>query len=1039
MPRALATAALAWGLATGPTALAQTLPPALKTHSVPMWLIDPGDGTIVDANAAAQQFYGYAALGQPGGMNIQAINQLSEADIRAEMARAKAEGRGYFLFPHRLASGQVVTVEVHSAPVTIEGRSLLLSVLLPESRSVTLEKELQRYQNRLEDLVAQRTRAALEAQAERTRALQWALAGALAAALVLAVAVVLLRHGARQRRELTQELEDALRGARMGRLRWNIATDAYTPCPRLRRLIGRDDPLPWSTATWRQWLHPDDIQPIARALRAHLKGETEAADLRFRVQHADGHWIWLRLWGRVIARDPRTQRATLMAGVVRDVSAEVALEQSQAIAASVFQDAGEAIVITDERGTVLDVNAAMLHMSGYRRDELVGRAHLPWRPADRHGVPGWHQLRRHLLRDGRWHGEAWWRRRDGTEFPVIETISAVRDDHGRIMRYVAIAQDISELKAQQQALEHQAYYDALTGLPNRALLADRLDLAIATARRHNRRVAVAYLDLDGFKYVNDVHGHTQGDAVLRRVAQRLQLALRDGDTLARVGGDEFVVVLCDLDDSDRWIGVIERLIDVSAERITVADHEVRLTTSVGVTLYPDDGADAEVLLRHADQALYRAKREGKNRWCLFDPREDEAAAAHAELIADVRRALAAGNEFRLFLQPRVALTDGTIRGAEALLRWQHPQRGLLAPAAFLPAIELDEVMNTLGDWVLDEALRLLQQWHDAGHRAWMLSVNIAARQLRDPSFAERLGQRLARHPQLDPRRLELEIVESSALEGIDALERLLEQCRRLGVAIAIDDFGTGYSSLAYLKRLPASVVKVDQSFVRDIFDDASDLRIVEGVVALGQAFGLRVVAEGVETAAHGEWLLRLGADEAQGYGIARPMPADAWASWVASWQPPPSWQRWRSIARSPWTRALARLEVEHRAQLARLAERRAPPEAATACPVHDELLRDIPPSVRQWPEYAAMVNAHAAVHDAAQRWWDRTNGPEDPMRDPDVVQAHRAFVEALQALLVRLAEPTVAPPHPDAFQRVPPPPAGVGMRRNDANPAPEPA
>ncbi|WP_334155070.1 sensor domain-containing protein [Tepidimonas sp.] len=994
---AIAWLGLAWPVS------AQTLPRLLQQHTVPMWLVDPADGAIVEANAAAADFYGYPALRSPGGMNIRQINQLPEADVRAEMERAHREGRGYYLFPHRLASGQIVTVEVHSTPMTIDGRTLLLSVLLPESRSVTLQQELQRYQNRLEALVAERTEEAVLAQTERARTLAWALAGAVSAIVALAVALVLLRRSARRARDLADELEDTLQGARLGRLRWDLVQRTITPCARLRRLIGLDedgqDSIP--TTTWMQWVHPKDAAQAQSALQAHLKGQSDAADLRFRLQHRDGRWIWLQVWGRVVARDPATGRATVMVGILRDVSDEVALEQSRAIAASVFNDTGEAIIVTDERGAVLDANAATLQMSGYTRDELIGRANLPWRPADRHGTPDWHRLRRLLLREGRWRGEAWWRRRDGTEFPVVETISAVRDDRGQIIRYVAVAQDITELKAQQNALQRQAYYDLLTGLPNRALLADRLDLAIASARRHQRRVAVAYLDLDGFKSVNDSHGHSQGDWILRLVAQRLQGALREGDTLARVGGDEFVAVLSDLDDSECWTTVIDRLLRASAEPVEYNGTLVQLSTSIGVTLYPDDGADAEVLLRHADQALYRAKRDGKNRWYLFDPQEDRAAAAHAERMADVRRALASEGEFRLYLQPQVRLVDGAIEGAEALLRWQHPQRGLLAPAAFLPAIEHDDTMIALGDWVLDEAMRQLQRWHDAGQSSWTLSVNIAARQLRDPAFADRLAQRLARHPQVNPSRLELEIVESSALDGIAELERLLERCRTLGVAVAIDDFGTGYSSLAYLKRLPASVVKIDQSFVRDMFDDPSDLRIIDGVVALGQAFGLRVVAEGVETLLHGELLLRLGAHSAQGYGIARPMPADQWADWAAAWQPPDSWMRWRTLVQSPWSRILARLEVEHRAVLTGLATRRVTPAASGDCPLQTLLAESLPASTHHWPEYAALQRAHEAFHVAARRWWE--HAPDtDPQQDPAIHQAHGTLLGALHRLRDRL-------------------------------------
>ncbi|WP_300844690.1 EAL domain-containing protein [Tepidimonas sp.] len=1001
--RAAARALVCAWLGLAWPAFGQTLPSLLQQHSVPMWLIDPADGTIVDANAAAADFYGYPALRSPGRMNIAQINQLSETDIRAEMERARREGRGYYLFPHRLASGEIVTVEVHSTPVAVDGRNLLLSVLLPESRSAMLRQELQRYQNRLESLFTVRTTEALQARIDRARVLSWALAGAVTAIMALVAALGLLRRSARRARELAQELDDVLRGARLGRLRWDLVQGNLFPCPRLRRLIGLDDrdPRPIPATTWMQWIHPKDAAQAKTALQAHLRGQSEAADVRFRLQHRDGHWIWLQAWGQVVARDPRSGRATVMAGILRDVGNEVALEESRAIAASVFNDAGEAFIVTDERGTVLEVNAAMLRMSGYGRDELVGQTNLPWRPTDRSGMPNWYQLRRRLLRDGRWRGEAWWRRRDGTEFPVVETISTVRDDRGQIIRFVVVAQDITELKAQQKALERLAYYDVLTGLPNRALLADRLDLAIASARRHQRRVAVAYLDLDGFKYVNDSHGHRQGDCVLLTLAQRLQGALREGDTLARVGGDEFVAILCDLDESERWSAVIDRLLVASTEVIDCDGTPVRLSTSIGVTLYPDDGADAEVLLRHADQALYRAKREGKNRWCLFDPQEDRAAAAHAEHLADVRRALASGDEFRLFLQPRVSLADGAIEGAEALLRWQHPQRGLLAPAAFLPAIEQDDTMIALGDWVLAEAMRQLQRWREAGQPSWSLSVNIAARQLNDPAFVDRLAQHLARHPQVDPSRLELEIVESSSLEGVAALEDLLERCRALGVAVAIDDFGIGYSSLAYLKRLPASVVKIDQSFVRDMFDDPSDLRIIEGVVALGQAFGLHVVAEGAETLHHAELLLRLGAQSAQGYGIARPMPADQWAAWAAGWEPPASWIRWRTLAHSPWSRILARMEVEHRAALTGLALHRTRPALAHDCPFHTLMIDTLPQAARQWPEYAALQEAHEAFHAATRQWWERA-ADTDPREDPAIRQTHGALLAALHRLLDRL-------------------------------------
>ncbi|TSE25293.1 Cyclic di-GMP phosphodiesterase Gmr [Tepidimonas sediminis] len=998
--RAVAALLAGWALAL--PVLAGPLPEALRQHSVPAWVVDPADGTIHDANAAAVAFYGYPDLPY-GRLNVTQINQLSEADIRAEMARAREEGRGYYLFPHRLADGRIVTVEVHSSPIRVDGRELLLSLLLPESRSVTLQQELQRYQTRLESLVAQRTEQVLGAQRARNRILGGALAVAAGALVAVSLVLVQLRRALRRERALASRLEDVLHGARLGYGQWDLVHDRITLHPRLLRLLGERASLPpLTSAQLAERLHPDDRRDIRDAVVRHLKGLSEAADLRFRVRHADGHWIWVQAWGRVTARDPASGRALTMAGVIRDVGNEVALEQSRAIALSVFQDAGEAIVVTDERGVVLEVNEAMVQLSGYPREELIGRGRLPWRPVQRHGTPAWPRLRRLLLREGRWRGEAWWRHRDGRLIPVIETISAVRDEAGRVIRYVALAQDISALKAQQQALEHQAFHDTLTGLPNRALLADRLALAIATAHRHQRRVAVAYLDLDGFKDVNDRHGHPLGDAVLREIALRLQRALREGDTLARVGGDEFVAVLADLDEGNRWQAVVERLMAVCAEPVTGLDADVHLTTSIGVTLYPDDGADAEVLLRHADQALYRAKREGKNRWVLFDPAEDREAAAHAELVADVRRGLAAG-EFELHLQPRVRLSDGAVLGAEGLLRWRHPRDGLRLPGSFLPAIEQDDVMIELGEWVLHEALRLLAAWRREGRPSWQLSINVAARQLRDPAFADRLEQALQQHPEAPPAALELEIVESSALEGVEALERLLARCRALGVGVAIDDFGTGYSSLAYLKRLPATVVKIDQSFVRDIFDDPSDLRIIEGIVALGHAFDLEVVGEGVETVEHGALLLRLGADVAQGWGIARAMPPAQWPDWVAGWRTPPAWRQWAALVRSPWARLLVQAEIHHRTQLARAREGEplGPPHA---CPVQRALREALPASVRSGAAYARLEAAHEAFHATSEAL--RTAAPLHAGQLQAIEAAHHAWLEALRELLASLALPS---------------------------------
>jgi diguanylate cyclase (GGDEF)-like protein len=446
-----------------------------------------------------------------------------------------------------------------------------------------------------------------------------------------------------------------------------------------------------------------------------------------------------------------------------------------------------------------------------------------------------------------------------------------------------------ELGFSNSQLKRAAHYDALTGLPNRVLLADRLQQAMNNSVRRSQSLAVAYLDLDSFKVVNDKYGHSIGDQLLITIAQRMNDALRDGDTLARIGGDEFVAVCVDLEHSHDCEPILSRLLQAAVEPVKVGEIVLQVSASIGVTVYPQDGADSEQLMRHADQAMYQAKQAGKNRYQHFDVAHYVAIKKQHESLDDIRQALER-REFVLYYQPKVNMKTGQVFGAEALIRWQHPERGLLPPAAFLPIIEDHAMSVNLGAWVIATALDQLSQWHDAGLDI-TVSVNIGARQLQQSDFAARLFELLAAHPSVPHHRLELEILETSALEDIAQISSIMHACQGVGVRFALDDFGTGYSSLTYLKRLPAELLKIDQSFVRDMLDDPDDLAIIKGVIGLAAAFHRQVIAEGVETVAHGVSLLSLGCELAQGYGIARPMPADALINWVATWRPDASWSK----------------------------------------------------------------------------------------------------------------------------------------------------
>ena len=484
-----------------------------------------------------------------------------------------------------------------------------------------------------------------------------------------------------------------------------------------------------------------------------------------------------------------------------------------------------------------------------------------------------------------------------------------RDEGGRATHMVGIHTDISQIKEHERQLERIAHYDALTGLPNRMLLSDRLRHAMVQAQRHGNRVAVVYIDLDGFKAVNDAHGHDVGDRLLTLLALRMKQALRDGDTLARLGGDEFVAVLLDLADPAGCLPILDRLLAAASEQTPVGNLTLRVSASLGVAFYPQtEEVDADQLLRQADQAMYQAKLAGKHRYAIFDVEQDRSQRGRHESLARIRLALTRG-EFELHYQPKVNMRQGQVVGVEALIRWRHPERGLLPPGEFLPVIDEHYLSVEVGNWVLDTALAQVATWKAAGYRL-PVSVNVDGIQLRQADFFDRLRGLLSRHG-LDGDDLELEMVETSALDDLGQIIRVIEQCQSIGVGFALDDFGTGYSSLTYLRRLPARLLKIDQSFVRDMLDDPEDLAILEGVLSLANGFRREVIAEGVETEAHGEMLLRLGCELGQGYTIARPIPAGHLVDWLATWCPPATWLNLRLYDRNELPIYLASVEVRH--------------------------------------------------------------------------------------------------------------------------------
>jgi diguanylate cyclase (GGDEF)-like protein/PAS domain S-box-containing protein len=552
------------------------------------------------------------------------------------------------------------------------------------------------------------------------------------------------------------------------------------------------------------------------------------------------------------------------------------------LAASVFEHANDAIFIADAQGNIIEINTAFTKLTGYTRSEAM-RETLYTLNFSSSKTEMLEEIWPSLSQTGTWHGESRNLRSTGEAYMSSLDIFSVRDAKNAVSHYVGVIADITRLKQQQQHLEHMAYHDPLTHLPNRTLLSDRLRLALSRLRRSPHLLALCLLDLDDFKPVNDKLGHEAGDYLLVELAQRLTTSLRAGDTVARLGGDEFAILLCDLNNFEECQLALQRLLAAIATPFKILGNEVRVSGSIGLTLSPFEDATPDTLLRHADQAMYQAKIKGGNCYELFDSGHERRTRAHHEALDKIEAALKKG-ELQLYYQPKVDMQSGAVVGVEGLIRWQHVKRGLLLPYEFLPTIEATEFAVVLGGHVIQQALGQMDAWQQQGLDL-VVSVNISARHVSKSYFSQQLAAHLDSWPQVSPSKLKLEITESTAIGDITHVAKTIEDCRLLGVEFVLDDFGTGYSSLTYLRMLSAATLKIDQTFVRDMLVDDSALAIVQGVISLGLAFKRGVVAEGVENTAQANKLVQMGCHLGQGYGIAKPMPPQDIPDWVRAYKP----------------------------------------------------------------------------------------------------------------------------------------------------------
>lgn len=599
-------------------------------------------------------------------------------------------------------------------------------------------------------------------------------------------------------------------------------------------------------------------------------------------------------------------------GWIQNISSQTRAENELRQAASVFSHAQEAILITDPVGVILNVNRAFEMITGYTKKEAVGQTpKLLY--SGKQDKSFYSVMWQQLLTAGKWSGEIWNKRKNGNIYPEKLTITAIKNANGSIKNFIALFSDITVEKEQRNQLEMIAHYDVLTGLPNRMLFADRLSQAIARSKRHGSSIAVVFIDLDGFKAVNDVFGHQAGDYLLKTIAKRFKNTLREEDSISRYGGDEFVAVISNVESMADIDPLLARFLVQANEPIDYSGEQLNVSASVGVTIYHhEQELEAEQIIRQADQAMYQAKTRGKNQVYLFDQRIHQAESTSQ--VSELKQAIKQ-NDLVLYYQPKLNLRKGQVHGVEALVRWNHPVRGLLQPGEFVALFQHFELVFDAGFWVIETALKQMTEWLNQGVHL-SVSVNIDGALLMHTGFVERLKSLLVQYSEVKPDALVLEILETSSIEDIVSTNLVMKACSELGVLFSLDDFGTGFASLSYLKSLPVHELKADQTFVKDLQVNAQSLSIMESIIGMGNAFNLDVVAEGIETDFEANLLLKLGYDLFQGYAFCRPIPADQILAWIEQWQPKSYWANFPLASEAE--AAMIAMATSHRAWVAQV-------------------------------------------------------------------------------------------------------------------------
>ena len=671
-------------------------------------------------------------------------------------------------------------------------------------------------------------------------------------------------------RQGRQQLREAQRLAQIGSWELEIPTGRLTWSEELYRIFGIDPQAgPGDYQRFLQMVPAEDRERVDEAYRASFR-EREPHEVEHRLITGSGQIKQIR--SRWETHFDALGNPLRTIGTAQDITDLRRMESQMQLLGTAFHHSGEAILITDHDNRIVTVNPAFTTLTGYTLEDVAGK-NPKLLSAGRTLPEEYERMWASIRQKGYWQGEVWDRRKDGGVYPKWLSISVMRDDAGEIRYHIAHFTDVSAERAAEARLHHMAHHDMLTGLANRFSLKERLEHALAVARRESSRVALLFIDLDRFKVINDTLGHHIGDELLIQVSQRLRSAVRDSDLVARLGGDEFVVMASGVEQMSSVATVAEKLVKVVGEPYAIGPHTLYTTPSIGIAVYPMDGENGEALMKNADAAMYHAKAAGRNNFQFFDARMNEAAIERLNIEHALHQALER-DEFVLYYQPVIDLGSGRVSCVEALIRWRHPERGLVAPGLFIGVAEETGLIQPIGDWVVWTACRQLAAFRAAGIADVKMAINISAVQMRNSSLP------VVAHGVIDAYSLArgdliFEITESVAMEQPDETIRVLDVLRSMGVTLALDDFGTGYSSLSYLRMFALDKLKLDRSFVEEIGEDIDGQVICDATIGLAHALGLTLVAEGVETEAQLDYLRARGCDLVQGYLFSRPLPAPA--------------------------------------------------------------------------------------------------------------------------------------------------------------------